>query len=77
MHYNIEISASREGEYVGYCNGVQRIRKGGMGWETYALGSSSGTFVYATAETLVQLGGKLEHIKANTPWIDHKTGAES
>ena len=77
MHYNIEISASRDGEYVGYCNGVQRIRRGGMGWETYALGSSSGAFVYATAKTLFQLGGELAHIAANTPWIDHETEAES
>lgn len=63
MHHRIEKSATRKGEYVGYCNGVQRIRRGGKGWQTYALGSSAGTFTSATAETLYQLGGMLEHIK--------------
>ena len=67
MHQNIEKSAFRRGEYVGYCQGCQRIRRGGKGWETYALGSSVGTFVYATAETLFQLGGTLAHIQANDP----------
>lgn len=75
MHPNIEKSSFRRGEYVGYCNGAQRIRRGGKGWQTYSLGSQAGTFVYATAETLHELGGKLAHIAANTPWIDHKTGA--
>lgn len=67
MHHRIEKSATRRGEYVGYCNGAQRIRRGGQGWETYALGSSTGAFTYATAETLYQLGGKLEHIAKNDP----------
>lgn len=75
MHPNIDKSSFRRGEYVGYCNGAQRIRRGGRGWETYALGSTAGTFTYATAETLLELGGQLAHIAANTPWNDHKTGA--
>lgn len=71
MHTNIDKSGFRKGEYVGYCNGAQRIRRGGLGWETYALGSSAGAFTYATAETLFQLGRKLAHIAANTPWNAH------
>ncbi len=66
MHPNIEKSAFRCGEYIGYCNGAQRIRKGGQGWETYALGPSSGVFTYATAGTLFELGRKLAHIASNT-----------
>ena len=75
MHPNIDKSTFRAGEYVGYCNGAQRIRRGGKGWETYALGSQSGVFTYATEQTLHELGGKLAWIASNTPWIDHKTGA--
>jgi hypothetical protein len=74
MHPNIQESAFRKGEYVGFCNGVQRIRRGGQGWQTYSLGSSAGTFTSASAPTLFELGGKLAHIAANTPWNDHKTG---
>lgn len=74
MHPNIEKSATRKGEFIGYCNGAQRIRRGGLGYETYALGSSAGTPTYATARTLFELGGQLAHIAANTPWNDHKTG---
>jgi len=77
MHPNIEKAAFRRNEYVGYCNGAQRIRRGGAGWETYALGSSAGAFTYATAGTLFELGGKLAHIAANTPWNDHKSGISS
>lgn len=66
MHPNIDKSAFRKGEYVGYCNGAQRIRKGGQGYETYSLGSQSGAFTYATAQTLFELGGKLAHIASNT-----------
>ena len=73
-HPNIDKSAFRRGEYVGYCNGAQRIRKGGQGWETYSLGSSAGVATYATAATLFELGGKLAHIAANTTWNNHKTG---
>lgn len=60
---NIDKSAFRRGEYVGYCNGAQRIRRGGEGWRTYALGSSAGKFVDATAPTLMELGAKLAKIK--------------
>lgn len=74
MHPNIDKSSFRRGEYVGYCNGAQRIRRGGQGWETYRLGSSAGAFTYATAGTLFELGGKLSHIASNTPWNNHKTG---
>jgi hypothetical protein len=67
MHHRIEKSATRKGEYVGYCNGAQRIRRGGKGWTTYALGSSAGTYTYATAETLYQLGGQLDYVAKNDP----------
>jgi len=73
-HPNIDKSATRKGEFIGYCNGAQRIRKGGKGWETYALGSTAGVFTKATAKTLFELGGKLAHIAANTPWQDHTLG---
>ena len=76
MHHNIEKSGFRHGEYIGYCNGAQRIRRGGQGWETYSLGSSAGQFTYATADTLYQLGGKLAYIASNTPWNNHKTGTD-
>ena len=59
MHPRIKKSAFRKGEYIGYCNGAQRIRKGGQGWQTYALGSTAGTFIAATAPTLRQLGDRL------------------
>lgn len=66
MHPNIEKSAFRSGEYIGYCNGAQSIRRGGLGWETYRLASAAGTFTYATAATLFELGGKLAYIASNT-----------
>lgn len=72
MHPNIEKSAFRNGEYVGYCNGAQRIRRGGLGWQTYCLGSSEGTFVYASSRTLFELGSQLAHIASNTLWNEHK-----
>jgi len=52
---NIEKSAFRKNEYVGYCRGAQRIRRGGLGWQTYALGSQAGKFVPLTAPTLREL----------------------
>lgn len=64
-HPRIEKSATRHGEYVGYCHGAQRIRRGGEGWTTYQLGSAAGTFIYATARTLYELGAKLEALSAN------------
>lgn len=70
MHPRIEKSAFRKGEYIGYCNGAQRIRKGGRGWETYALASSGGIFTYATESTLYELGGTLGYIANNDPLPD-------
>lgn len=66
MHHRIEKSNTRKGEYVGYCNGAQRIRKGGEGWETYGLGSISGEAIFVTAPTLQKLGEKLDRIKENS-----------
>lgn len=57
---HIERSALRHGEYVGYCHGAQRIRRGGLGWETYELGSQAGRFVPATARTLDELNEQLK-----------------
>jgi len=65
MHRLIETSATRKGEYVGYCDGVQRIRKTPNGWETYSLGSSSGTFHLVSGRTLTELGNKLSKIALN------------
>ena len=61
-HPAIEKSATRKGEYVGYCDGVQRIRRDGAGWQTYALGSNIGTFHAVYASTLYELGQKLDAI---------------
>ena len=58
-YLNIDKSAFRWGEYVGYCNGAQRIRRCGYGWETYSLGSSSGTFTPLRARTLRELSRKI------------------
>lgn len=65
LPHNIEKSGFRRGEYIGYCNGAQRIRRSGSGWATYALGSSSGVFVYAYADTLRELGAKLAERRAS------------
>lgn len=64
---NIDKSAFRKGEYIGHCNGAQRIRKGGQGWETYALASTQGAFTPATASTLCELGEKLEQLNGTKP----------
>ena len=72
MHPNIERSAFRRGEFIGYCNGAQRIRKGGQGYETYSL-ASAGVKTYATAPTLFELGGQLAHIASNTR-LDNAVG---
>lgn|GEM_PF-4830457 len=56
---NIDKAAFRRGEYVGYCNGAQRIRRCSAGWETYALGSSAGKFEPARASTLEELSAIL------------------
>ncbi len=67
LHPNIEKSAWRKGEFVGYCNGCQRIKRGGTGWRTYELGSKDGFFVSVSAPTLYELGELLAHIQANNP----------
>jgi hypothetical protein len=59
----IEKSKFKHGEYVGYCRGAQRIKRGGLGWKTYSIGSISGNEVYATAWTLEELDSKLQQIE--------------
>ena len=56
----IDKAAFRQGEYVGYCNGAQRIRKCGNLWQTYTLGSSTGEFVQLYAHTLEEMNRLLE-----------------
>jgi hypothetical protein len=57
---NIEKSGFRKGEYVGYSDeGVQRIRRGGAGWETYGLASALGSYIRLTAPTLEELNNLL------------------
>lgn len=63
LHHNIAKSAFRHGEYIGYCNGAQKIRRGGLGWQTYGLASSEGTAIFVSDRTLSGLGKKLENIK--------------
>lgn len=57
--WNIERSAFRRGEYVGYCNGAQRIRRVNGGWQTYALASSAGKFMPMFGRTLAELSRKM------------------
>lgn len=62
MHPRIEKSATRKGEYVGYCKGAQRIRRTGKGWATYALGSSAGEAVFVSGRTLTEIGNKMDKL---------------
>jgi len=64
MHPRIGKSGTRKGEYLGYFDGCQRIRKDGNHWVTYALGSSAGKFHYVFACTLEELGNKLDSLAA-------------
>lgn len=64
---NIDKSLSRKGEYIGYCKGAQRIRRGGPGWITCGLASMHGETVIANGRTLAELGRKLEAL--NTPGV--------
>ena len=58
--FNIEKSASKPGEYVGYANdGLYRIRKTNMGW--FAQGRESGKIVQR--DTLRQMSETLENIE--------------
>jgi len=65
IHPNIESSAFRKGEYIGYCNGAQRIRRCGKGWQTYGLASSQGEAVFFYARTLAELSDKLARHRAS------------
>ena len=60
---NIEKSGTRKGEYVAYINGCQRVRRGGAGWQTYALGSSAGASTFIQAATLESMDRKIEALK--------------
>lgn len=62
LPHNIDKS-QRRGEYIGYCNGAQRIRKECGYWVTYGLGSAQGKQVYASGKTLRELGDKLDRVK--------------
>lgn len=62
--YNIEKSAFRKGEYVGYCNGAQRIVKLGQQWVCNGLVSSAGARMYAAAATLKELSKILNRFES-------------
>lgn len=62
--HNIEKSAFRKGEYVGYCNGAQRIVKLGQQWVCNGLVSSAGTRMYAAAATLKELSKILDGLES-------------
>ena len=62
--HNIERSAFRKGEYVGYCNGAQRIIKSGQQWVCNGLVSSAGTRMYASAATLEELSEILDGLES-------------
>lgn len=63
LPHNIEKSYFKKGEYVGFCNGAQRIRKEGGQWRTCGLASLAGEAVYLSAPTLAELGEKLDKEK--------------
>jgi hypothetical protein len=62
--HNIEKSAFCKGEYVGYCNGAQRIIKSGQQWVCSGLVSSAGTRMYASAATLKELSKILDGLES-------------
>lgn len=61
---NIEKAAFCKNDYIGYCNGAQRIRKSGKSWQTCGLASSAGEAVFLSAPTLRELSDKLAAHKA-------------
>lgn len=56
MPLNIEKSAFRRGEYVGYGRGPWRVLRGGAGWNAFHRGDLG----HVTARTLAELGKKIE-----------------
>ena len=58
--HNIEKSAFRKGEYVGYCNGAQRIVKFNHQWVCNGFVSYAGTRMYNAAATLEELSKILD-----------------
>ena len=58
----IEKATWRKGEYVGYCQGAQRIVRGGEGWRTDGLRSMDGKAISVTAPTLEALNAKFDKI---------------
>jgi hypothetical protein len=61
MH-NIDKSAFRKGEYIGYCaRGARRIHRYSGGWETYGGPALLGdTDIHLTGRTLKEISKKLE-----------------
>lgn len=50
----------RRGEYIGHCNGAQRILRDGSRWRTAGLRSQVGAPVFLSARTLNELDGMLD-----------------
>lgn len=65
---HIEKSGFRKGEYVAYINGTQRVRRSGVGWSTYVLGSSSGEFTPISAPTLEAMDAKIAEMR-KSPYV--------
>ena len=64
QYLNIDKSAFRRGEYVGYADGVWRIkRRGSAGWEADRQ-VRDGHMNYQRAETLGAMSRKLEEYAA-------------
>lgn len=61
---NIEKSAFRPAEYVGYANGVWRIRRSGLGW-TARRQDRQGPLI--TARTLEIMSQELQKIAEGAP----------
>lgn len=56
---NIEPSAFRRGEYVGYCDGARPIRRYGAGWRAMVPTHRTGTLEPMVARTLRELSDAL------------------
>lgn len=67
-HHNIDKSAFRKGEYVGYCHGVWRIWRDGKVWQANSrtiMGCPAGRTVYGrTLEDISRELAELEPIIA-------------
>ena len=65
MYHNIEESAFRRGEYVGYADGVWRVTKNEKNHKKWLAVKRDGPAKILYADTLRELSEKLEKEKEN------------